>query len=96
VFTQVGSQATAATNLWQVQDLTGSAFSVGLVGLVEGVAIVGLGPVAGHVADRLDRRRVMQTAQGVAAATSVGLAALTFTGTASPAFIYAAAVVAAA
>ncbi len=48
---------------WQVYDLTGSAFDLGLVGLVQFVPVVLLALVVGHVADRYDRRLVIRTCQ---------------------------------
>ena len=56
---------------WQVYLLTDSAFALGLVGLVQFVPSALLVFVAGHAADRYDRRRVLQlcqAAQGAAAA----------------------------
>ena len=56
---------------WQVYELTGSAFDLGLVGLVQFVPVVLLALVVGHVADRYDRRLVVRTCQvieGLAAA----------------------------
>src|SRR5258707_9308716 len=56
---------------WQVYELTGSAFDLGLVGLVQFVPVVRLALIVGHVADRYDRRTVVRTChviEGVAAA----------------------------
>jgi MFS family permease len=56
---------------WQVYQLTDSAFALGLVGLVQFAPSALLVFVAGHAADRYDRRRVLQlcqSAQGAAAA----------------------------
>ena len=57
---------------WQMYALTGSALDLGLVGLAQFVPSVLLLLVAGHVADRQDRRRVLQ-----ACAAAEALAALT-------------------
>ena len=62
-------QAVAAG--WQIYALTGSAFDLGLVGLVQFFPVVVLGLLVGHVADRYDRRRVAaacQIAKALAAA----------------------------
>jgi MFS family permease len=56
---------------WQIYDLTGSAFDLGLVGLVQFVPVVVLGLVVGQIADRYDRRWVVgisQVCKGLAAA----------------------------
>jgi len=59
---------------WQIYDLTGSAFDLGLAGLVQFLPVVGLALVIGHVADRYDRRLVVRMAQLVEAAAAVCLA----------------------
>src|SRR5580658_5056070 len=54
---------------WQVYDITRSTFMLGMVGLVQFTPIVLFTLVAGHVADRYDRRAVYGIAlatQGVA------------------------------
>jgi MFS family permease len=56
---QIGTVAVG----WQVYALTGSAFALGMVGLVQFVPSAVLVFVAGHVADRYDRRRVVQSCQ---------------------------------
>jgi MFS family permease len=58
---------------WQIYDLTGGAFDLGLVGLVQFFPVVVLGLVVGHIADRYDRRAVVATCQVIKA-----LAAATF------------------
>ena len=45
---------------WHLYELTGSAYDLGLVGLFQFVPSLALVLVAGHVADRFDRRRVLQ------------------------------------
>ncbi|HEX4511314.1 MAG TPA: MFS transporter, partial [Burkholderiaceae bacterium] len=44
---------------WQMYDLTHRAWDLGLVGLFQFVPALALALVAGHVADRHDRRRVV-------------------------------------
>jgi MFS family permease len=56
---------------WQMYDLTGSAWDLGLVGLLQFAATFSLTIPSGHLADRFDRRRVMGAAivlQGAVAA----------------------------
>ena len=48
---------------WQIYALTGSAFDLGIVGLVQFVPTAALVFVAGHAADRYDRKRVLQLCQ---------------------------------
>jgi MFS family permease len=65
--------ATAMTLLraavaWHVFALTGSAYQLGLIGVVQFLPALGLMLFAGAVADAHDRRRIMFTAQSVALA----------------------------
>jgi MFS family permease len=73
---QIGTVAVG----WQVYALTGSAFALGLVGLVQFIPSAVLVFAAGHVADRYDRRRVVQICQYVQALTAGVLAWGTFGG----------------
>ena len=58
---------------WQVYDMTGRAFDLGMVGLVQFLPTALLVFVAGHVADRFERKRVMQVCQLAEAATALCL-----------------------
>lgn len=50
---------------WQVYEMTGSALDLGLVGLAQFFPLVALMLVAGHVADRYDRKTVICISQAV-------------------------------
>jgi MFS family permease len=70
-FSRFSSQIAAVAVGWQVYDMTGSAFQLGMVGLVQFLPMLLLVFAGGHAADRYDRRRVVQIcqiAQGVVAA----------------------------
>ena len=58
---------------WQLYERTGSAFSLGLVGLVQVVPVVLLALPAGAVADRFDRRKITMLAQTGLALCALGL-----------------------
>jgi MFS family permease len=75
------SQIGAVAIGWQVYDLTGSAFDLGMVGLVQFLPTALLVFVAGHAADRFERRRVVQLCQLAEAVTALFLAGSTFAGT---------------
>jgi MFS family permease len=45
---------------WQIYDLTGSAFDLGLVGLAQFLPFVALPLLIGQVADRFDRPTVLR------------------------------------
>jgi MFS family permease len=75
------SQVAAVAIGWQVYDLTGSAFDLGMVGLVQFLPTALLVFAAGHAADRYERKRVMQLCQLAQALTAIFLAWGAYTGT---------------
>jgi MFS family permease len=75
------SQVAAVAIGWQVYDLTGSAFDLGMVGLVQFLPTALLVFAAGHAADRYERKRVMQLCQLAQALTAIFLALGAYTGT---------------
>jgi MFS family permease len=80
-FSRFSSQVAAVAIGWQVYDLTGSAFDLGMVGLVQFLPTALLVFVAGHAADRYERKRVMQLCQLVQALTAIFLALGAYAGT---------------
>jgi MFS family permease len=93
--------ATAMTMLragvtWHVFALTGSAFHLGLVGLVQFLPTVPLMLLGGAVADSVDRRRVMMAAQTVPIACAALLAVATARDAVTLPLLYAAVVLVAA
>lgn len=60
---------------WQMYTLTGSAWDLGLVGLVQFAPSVLLALPAGHALDRFERRLVLIAAVGLQAAAALALAA---------------------
>jgi MFS family permease len=80
VFSQIGTRGTVAANLWQVLQLTDSTLLVGFVGLAEAAALLILAPLGGAVADRMDRRTLLQLTQGTSLLGSLSLTILTFSG----------------
>jgi MFS family permease len=65
-------QMQAVAVAWQIYELTGSAFDLGLVGLVQFIPAVAFVLIAGPLADRYDRRTISWLAQA-----AMGLAAVT-------------------
>lgn len=59
LFATSAQQMRQTQNLYQVYELSGSAFQLGLTGLAQGVPIFALGLFAGTLADFLDRRRLL-------------------------------------
>src|SRR4029077_3690715 len=80
VFSQIGTRGTVAANLYHVYQLTGSVHQTGLVGAAQAIALLVLSPLGGVLADRRDRRRLLQWSQAVAMVVAGGLAVLTLTG----------------
>lgn len=60
---------------WQIYELTSSPFDLGLVGLAQFLPLVSLMLVAGHVADRYDRKTIVRISQIVDGAAMAVLAA---------------------
>ena len=65
---------------WQMYDLTRNPLDLGLVGLTQFIPAVLLVLVAGHVADRYDRRKIVRTCQIVSGLAAATLAFGTFGG----------------
>lgn len=59
---------------WQMYDLTGSAWDLGLVGLLQFTSTFTLTIPSGHLADHVDRRRMLGAAIVLQAAVAVALA----------------------
>ena len=65
VLSQLGTHAAFVAMLYHVFQLTGSTFQVGLVGAAQGISVLLLSPLAGHWADRYDRKLLLQISQAV-------------------------------
>jgi MFS family permease len=74
------SQIAAVAIGWQIYALTGSAFDLGMIGLVQFLPTALLVFVAGHAADRFERKRVVQLCQLAEALTALLLAWGSFQG----------------
>jgi MFS family permease len=73
-FSRFSGQIVAVAVGWQIYDLTGSAFQLGMIGLVQFLPTLLLVFVAGHAADRYPRKRVVQICLLVEALTALFLA----------------------
>lgn len=82
------SQIAAVAIGWQIYDLTGSALDLGMVGLVQFLPTALLVFVAGHAADRFERKRVVQLCQLAEAATALYLGVITYLGAVSEVQIF--------
>jgi MFS family permease len=77
---QVGNWMTLVTQTLLVYRLTGSGVALGVLAAAQFGPVLLLGPWAGLVADRSDKRRLLMAVQSVAMLQSFALAALAFTG----------------
>ncbi len=80
VLSQIGTRGTIAANYYHVYALTDSIAMTGLVGAGQAVALLLLSPLGGALADRYDRRRLLQLAQAAALAVATMLTVVTLTG----------------
>src|SRR6185295_16001104 len=72
---------------WQMYALTGSAFDLGLVALMQFLPMAAFMLVAGQIADRYDRRRLLQICQMVEGLAAAALALAPLLGWVSKGFI---------
>jgi len=59
VLTAMGFQIVSVAIGWRIYDITGSAYALGFVGLVQFLPMLALTLVSGQVADRYDRRIIV-------------------------------------
>ena len=86
----IGYQMLAVVIGWKIYEITGSAFDLGLVGLIQFVPAVVLTLLIGHTADRYDRRLIVRIAQGVYALAAIVISFALFTGALSRDLLFAA------
>src|SRR3984957_11123910 len=79
-FSEYSYQIATVAVGWQIYELTGSALDLGIVGLVQFIPSALLVFVAGHAADRYDRKRVAQLCQIAEGLVAALLAWGTFAG----------------
>jgi MFS family permease len=77
----LGTQMHTVALSWQVYDLTGSIFQLGLLGLVRAASLMGTSFLGGALADSRNRRNLMLVTQSIMLALTSSLAALTLFGT---------------
>jgi MFS family permease len=80
----IGRQMLAVAVEWEIYARTHSATALGLVGLVIAVPVVALSLPAGHLADRISRKRIILFSQICSALASVALAVVSWNHLAIP------------
>ena len=63
---------------WEIYERTGSALALGMVGLVTAIPVVLLALPAGHLADRMDRKKIVIVAQAIFIMMSIALGVLSY------------------
>lgn len=86
----LATQMTMVAAAWQMYELTGSAWDLGLVGLVQFLPVLLFTLPAGHVADRYNRPRVIACAQLLQLAATVWLLSFSLSGLLSREVLFAA------
>ncbi|HJU62723.1 MAG TPA: MFS transporter, partial [Candidatus Binatia bacterium] len=80
VLTSLAVQIRNVSNLYQVYQLSGSAFMLGLTGFLETLPFIIFGLFAGAVADAFDRKKVLLLTMVLQLIPGVAMALLTHTG----------------
>jgi MFS family permease len=79
VLTSLAVQIRNVSNLYQVYQLSGSAFMLGLTGFLETLPFIIFGLFAGAVADAFDRKKVLLVTMALQLIPGVAMALLTYT-----------------
>src|ERR1017187_1364722 len=74
----LGQQMLTVAVGWELYERTGSPLALGIVGLVEMIAMVCCTLPAGHLADNLNRKRIILTSLLVSSSASLGLALISW------------------
>ena len=80
LFATTAQQMRQAQNFYQVYELSGSAFLLGLTGLAQGIPIFALGIFSGTLADFVDRKKLLLTTVLGNLVVAVTLGILTLSG----------------
>lgn len=80
LFATTAQQMRLTQNFYQVYELSGSAFLLGLTGLAQGIPIFALGLFGGTLADFVDRKKLLVVTIAGNLLVAVALAILTLTG----------------
>lgn len=70
----IGSQVFSTAIYWEVYQITKSELMVGYLGLINAAPVILLGLLAGHVADRFSRKKVLMITQGILALCPLAMA----------------------
>lgn len=85
---QIATQMQVVAVNWQLYDLTKSAFSLGIVGIMGFIPVLLFSLVGGVAADKISRKKIMILCQSVLVCSSLILSVASFTNFISPLLIY--------
>jgi MFS family permease len=88
VLSEIGSQMQMVAINWQIYEMTGSAWSLGLIGLAGFLGVIIFALPAGLLADKHDRKKILLISQIIPCIFAFILALATLTNTATPWLIY--------
>jgi len=88
LISRIGSEMQVVAMNWQVYLLTGSALSLGLIGLSRFIPVMIFSLPGGIVADRFDRKKIMLVSQVLMIIFSLVLTIATYLGDITPIHIY--------
>ncbi len=88
VLSEIGSQMQMVAINWQIYEMTGSAWSLGLIGLAGFLGVIIFALPAGLLADKHDRKKILMISQIIPCIFAFILALATLTNTATPWLIY--------
>lgn len=69
----LSTQIQEVTVGWQMYEITGDPFSLGLLGLAEAIPAIGIALIGGHLADKYNRKLIIVLMTGLLALCSVSL-----------------------
>jgi MFS family permease len=88
VLSEIGSQMQLVAINWQIYEMTGSAWSLGLIGLAGFLGVIIFALPAGLLADKHDRKKILMISQIIPCIFAFILAIATLWGWATPWLIY--------
>lgn len=88
LFSRIGTEMMIVAVNWQIYELTGSALSLGLIGLSRFIPVLFAAPFGGITADRHDRRHVMLGAQIMLVVLAAIMTYITNNNTVTPLSLY--------
>jgi MFS family permease len=77
----IGIQMQSVAVGWHIYDITRRPLDLGYAGLAQFLPLVGLSLLAGHTADRFDRRRILLVCHAIIALSAAALATMAMLGT---------------